>query len=293
MNSNRKFIEDKVIKHEVNLWLESLKLPEDIGESLRILLRHDYYFAKHLSSIEDLEYQHGGLSIEKWKEAEYLLRDIEVAESLLLRLDPVQRRNPLAAMQGYHAKSELARALGKSESHTGNLLNPNSKANPSRESISELAYLFDVMDENIIEDDHEFDHHFNNYLSRSKKIQLSALSEILNSKEDFPSLIIHNDLSKKGHRGAMNFLANRFYGRVRKWTDFDTIEIYNLDENSLEVDNFASLMGFTPWAIVIRPAILRGSNRVIYYRKTKEQAPSLLIHLTEMVNHRHTIIKTL
>lgn len=285
VNSNKK---DQITENDIQkatAWITDLNIP-DLGEDQLFRLKNDYFFAKQIITRETFINEHGGVSIEDWKEAEYLLRDIEVANAVLTGLNYSQRRNALAALNGIDRKKVLAIYLNKSESHIGDFLNLHRKTNSFSESISEFALLFDVMDEQIINDNiHRVSNHFNNYVFKSKVVKVSEFAERVHKKRDRETFVIIND--------SPVFSASELYGRVKRGNDYISVEIYNLNENSLEINDFSYYLGFKPTAIVITPALLRGCKKVIYYQKLKEKAPDLEKNLNGMSFRRLTVVRKL
>ncbi|MGQ7890655.1 hypothetical protein [Paenibacillus sp. WC2504] len=283
-NKNIKEKEDIDRQQDFQNWLKNIQANR-IDASTRIFLKADYYFANNWITYDAFVKTHNGLRINKWSEVSYLLRDSRICDLILKKLHVGPRRNILAALNGYTTDIEIARQLElKSSSQIGALLGLKKQPESFPLTITLLARLFDVTDEHIKNDViNHCNNHFNNYAPDSAAIPLSIFhSRIDESRLQYYCL--RNDLPY--------FKSNLLYARIRTYDEFQSIEVYNLNENSNEIYDFRSCLDPFFSVIVITPALLRNVKKVIYYRALSKSRDTLEKHLHELSLRKYTRVIT-
>lgn len=270
-------------EHSFQMWLTSIQANE-IEEDIKMLLKYGYFFAKGWLSEKQFVKEHGGIRLRQWPEANYILRDNVICDLILRRLGIGGRRNLLAALLGFSTDIEIARVLGlKSSSQVAVLHDLEGQPKSFPETITLLAKLYDVTDEHIsIQKTTHLTNHYNNYHQMSSSILLSNCYSLGQSDQNY--FWIQND--------SPFIKAKNLYARIKTYDEYQAIEVYNLDENSVEVHDFRSYLDLSFSKIVITPALLRNVKKVIYFRSLSNNNEALKRHFLELSLRKYTKIVT-
>ncbi|MFC5452182.1 hypothetical protein [Paenibacillus aestuarii] len=265
---------------DLKRWLASIHANE-INLDTKLLLKYDYFYANGWMNEEQFIKNHSGIRLRQWPEAKYLLRDNRICDLILRKLGVGGRRNLLAALQGFTTDVEISRLLGfKSSSQVAALLDPENQPNSFPGTITLLAKLLDITDEHItFEKILHVDNHYNNYHQNSSSIKLSNFYSHV-GRSDREWFWIVNDLPY--------LKAKNLYARINTNEEYQSIEVYNLNENSVEVHDFRSCLDRSFSEIVITSAVLRNVKKVIYFRALTKNSVSLKQHLHELSLRKYT-----
>jgi hypothetical protein len=285
MTQNQKTLEELRREQSCQIWLKSIQFMKAGQSNIEKNLKAVYYFVHGWYSYEKFVDEHAGLQMRKWPEASVLLRDVQVCDVLLKKLNAHDRRHALAALNGFRSAKEIAEILEKPMTTINTLFQQNSKlkrTGSAPELISSLAKLFDVPDEYLEYNDiSNCRNNFNNLLRVESKINSNEVLAIFNSNKkviDYYKIEIDFPLS----------LSTSFVAKLRTWRQYRTIELYSvydiplttyLMEKDLQVD-----------AIAYTPALLRGTNKVILYRNISKRNEQLIDILKEMRLRKSTYV---
>jgi transcriptional regulator with XRE-family HTH domain len=266
-------------------WLKQIFAWE--ADSLNIMnLRYDFAFSKGWINIEEYR-KNKTLHLEKWTESNILLRDIDVTENLLEKLEIIERINALAALYGYRTRKKIASEASLTESHIGKLLDIDGKPNPYPDTLIKLSLVLDVTEDHINGTNvHLVSNNFNNYIHDAEQIVLETF---------YSSIIVREKIQIFLIKCKSNFFHHELlFARVQYEIDFQTITVYNLNENTLEITDFLTWLGPEIKAYVITPAVLRKQKKVIYYKILNEKGIiAIQEQLLEMKKRKYTNVTIL
>lgn len=275
---------DKKVRADFQLWLSQwsdIPWAKNPSHNIYMKLYNVYKFANNYIELNNFLKNHDW-NIEAWEEGDYLVRDVELIDKLLLRLPVKIRRNLLAAIQHYQ-KIELAGYLGCSNSHLTNVFGYNVKLDVKEDSLLPLARYLDAPYWFIRFDSCELVS-----LGYDEYINVKTISFL----EFFSEINIEPGNIKffKIKRSQVDFISpsNEYiYVKVISFSKFKVIETMDLNYEKEEIFDFINYgIRDVVRCIIVTPAILRKDKKVIYVLKTSHEEDS-----EEMISYISTIKK--
>ncbi|WP_261304004.1 hypothetical protein [Paenibacillus andongensis] len=266
-------------------WLKSIQFTKAGQGYIEKNLKAVYFFVQDWLSYDGFIDAHAGLQMRKWPEAKILLRDIQVCDLLLKKLNSHDRIHALAALNGFKSAKEIAELLDKPVTTINSLFQKNSKPKRTGSApglISSLAKLLDVPDEFLLYDDISYyRNNFNNLLRVENTINSNEVLTIFNSNKkeiDYYKVEIDFPLS----------LSTSFVAKLRSWRQYRTIELYSVYE--IPLTHYLNTKDLQIDAIVYTSALLRGTSKVILYRNFSSRNDQLIEALKEMRLRKYTFV---
>jgi hypothetical protein len=264
---------DEKLRLEFKLWLAAhwsdvtWKNNEDIAINL-------FYVYKYINGYIDLKtfIKDHGWRIEHWKEADYLVRDVELTDKLLLRLPAKIKRNLLAAIQNYQ-RFELATYLDCSISLVTNLLAYKEKdeSDSKEKNLYPLARLLDAPYRYIRFDSDQGDPQTYEEYVPIKAISFIEFKSEINIK---PGNIKFLKI-KRNQEYFIKPKRDYIYVKVIAFSKFKVIEVLELNyEGDDKFDLIHYGMRDELQYIIVTPAILRKNKKVIYVLKSYHEKDS-------------------